>query len=305
MQSLPEPFTSTIANCFGEAGVRWLEALPQIIAACERRWSLHAGEPFQNLSYNYVAPAIRKDGTAAILKIGVPNPELDTEIAALQAYNGRGCVQLLELDQELGALLLERLEPGLPLHHLSNDLEATRIAARVMRRLWRPPPPDHAFPTAAKWAAGLVRLRTRYAGGTGPLPADLVEKAQALFDELLETAAEPMLLHGDLHHENILSATRESWLVIDPKGLVGEPAYETGALLRNIWTNGLAQQPAARIIAQRVEILSEELGLDRDRLLGWGLAQAVLSAWWCIEDRVACWEKAIWHARIIDEIIQG
>ncbi len=96
--------------------------------------------------------------------------------------------------------------------------------------------------------------------------------------------AEPVLLHGDLHHENILAAEREPWLAIDPKGLVGEPAYEVGAWLRNPMPQLLDMPQPGRILARRINQLAEELGFDRARLRDWGLAQAMLSAWWSMED---------------------
>lgn len=221
----------------------WHARLPRRIARYARRWSLDVAPPFPDLSYAYVAPAARADGSAAVLKLAVPDAELTSQVAALRAYAGRGSVRLLRADAARGALLLERLRPGTPLTALAADdpLEATRVAARVMRRLWRPPPTGaRAFPTVAQWAAGLARLRRAHAGGTGPLPADLVETAEAWFARLVPSMAAPVLLHGDLHPGNILRATREPWLAIDPKGVVGEPAYEVGALLRNLTPAELA-----------------------------------------------------------------
>lgn len=93
-----------------------------------------------------------------------------------------------------------------------------------------------------------------------------------------------VVLHGDLHQENILSATREPWLAIDPKGLVGEPAYETGSLLRNTREQILALPDPKPLFARRITLLAEELELDRERIRGWGEAQAVLSACWTLED---------------------
>jgi streptomycin 6-kinase len=238
-----------------------------------------------------------------VLKLGVPNPELLTEIEALRIYDGRGCVQLLAADREQGALLLERLEPGMPLRGADDDDErATAIAAGVMRRLWRPLPPEHPFPSVARWAAGLGRLRKRFEGATGPLPCALVERAEDLFRALIASMAEPVLLHGDLHHDNILAAEREPWLAIDPKGVVGEPAYEVGALLRNPFPEILSMPQPGRILARRVDQLAGELGFDRDRILGWALAQAVLAAWWCLEDRVPGWEGFIECAELLVEL---
>jgi len=108
--------------------------------------------------------------------------------------------------------------------------------------------------------------------------------------------AAPVLLHGDLHHENILAATRQPWLAIDPKGIVGEPAYEVGALLRN----RLDAAPDLRPLqARRLDQLAEALQLDRQRLLSWSVAQAVLSAWWSYEDHGRGWEPMIAYAEVL------
>jgi streptomycin 6-kinase len=296
-------FARTMVSLYGDKGVEWLDRLPDLIAEYERRWSIAVGPPLGGLSYNYVAPAAGVDGRALIFKLGVPNPELLTEIEALRVYDGRGCVQLLAADREQGVLLLERLEPGTALRACTDDDErATAIAAGVMRRLWRPVAPEHPFPTVARWAAGLGRLRKRFDGATGPMPSAMVERAEDLFRELIASMAEPVLLHGDLHHDNILAAEREPWLAIDPKGVVGEPAYEVGALLRNPFPEILGMPQPARILARRVDQLASDLGFDRDRILGWALAEAVLAAWWCLEDHVPGWEGFIACAEIMAEL---
>jgi streptomycin 6-kinase len=294
--NIPVRFVRTMIEMHGDAGQTWLDELPARIAGYERRWAIQVGPPFANLSYNYVAPAVRSDGAPLILKLGVPHPELSSEIAALRLYDGSGSARLSEAEPERGALLIERLLPGSMLLDLTDDDEATRIAAQVMRALWRPAPPapeDAVFPTAARWAAGLQRLRARYDGGTGPLPADMVERAEALFAELLASSGAPMLLHGDLHHENILSAKRAPWLAIDPKGLIGEAEYEVGALIRNPLPRLLELSDVTATLARRFDILAETLGFDRQRMIAWSWAQAILSAWWHIEDHSHGWEPTI------------
>ena len=299
VMTVPSAFARTIRELHGETGDEWLRRLPDLLADCALRWSLTILPPFEPLTYNYVAPAIREDSAEVVLKVGVPNSELLTEIEALRRFDGQGIVQLLDADPELGILLLERLKPGAPLSKLADDELATSIAVQVMRQLWRPAPPEHPFPMVAKWAAGLERLRRRFGGGTGPLPGEWVETAENLFGELIGSMAEPVLLHGDLHHENILSAERQPWLALDPKGVVGEPAYEVGALLRNPIPGLLAQPHPERTLARRVDQLAEELGLERARLVGWGLAQAVLSAWWNVEDHGHGWEWGIACAEVL------
>ncbi|HEX8148131.1 MAG TPA: aminoglycoside phosphotransferase family protein [Pyrinomonadaceae bacterium] len=236
-----------------------------------------------------------------MLKVGVPAAELLSELESLRLFDGRGAARLVDADAEWGALLLERLEPGTPLVALceGDDGAATRAAAGVMKRLWRPVPAAHNFPTAADWGGGLRRLRERFGGGTGPLPRRLVEEAESLFAELLASADEPAVTHGDLHHGNVLAAAREPWLAIDPKGLVAEPAYEVGALLRNPLPQLLRWPHPVRVTERRIAQLSEELKLERARVRGWGLAQAVLSAWWSIEDEGELGEHGYAAAEIL------
>ncbi len=301
MNAVPDGLVGTIVELYGETGIEWLNRLPSLLADCAQRWSLRVLPPFDPLSYNYVAPAVRADGTDVVLKLGVPNPELLTEIEALRLFDGCGIVRLLDADPDQGILLLERLKPGTLLSSLADDAQATSIAAQVMQQLWRPAPESHPFPTVSRWAAGLQRLRDRFDGGTGPFPAAWVERAERLFAELIESMGEPVLLHGDLHHFNILAAERQPWLALDPKGVVGEPEYEVGALLRNPFPHILGVPQASRVLARRVDQLAEELGFDRERLVGWGVAQAVLSAWWSFEDHGHGWEPGIALAEILAE----
>jgi streptomycin 6-kinase len=297
-------FSAAIRAVHGAPGQRWLEELPRRLADLAAQWQLTLTAPAFPLSYNYVAPAVRADGATVVLKLGMPSPLLACEIEALRLAEGRGMAQLLAADADQGALLLERLSPGATLATL-DDEAATARAAEVMQRIWRPAPASHPFPTVQHWAQGFVRLRQRFSGGSGPLPARLVELAERLFDELLASAGEPVLLHGDLHHFNILSAQREPWLAIDPQGVVGEPAYEVGALLRNPFDPLPPFDDLLRIQARRVDQLSEALGFQRQRIAGWGLAQAVLSAWWHVEDNVGSFEQPLAYAKALAALGAG
>ncbi|WP_420645566.1 aminoglycoside phosphotransferase family protein [Candidatus Leptofilum sp.] len=301
MMNLPPHFVKTVTSTFA-GGAAWLENLPNLLAECEQRWGLVVHPTNFTLSYNYVTPATLADGTEIVLKVGVPNRELSTEIEALRLYDGRGCVRLLDADHDKGVLLLERLDPGEMLTIVTNDDEMTRIAALAMQKLWRPLPAEHNFPSVADWGKGLVRLHEEFGGGTGPFDEGLVDTAVSLFTDLLASSGEPVLLHGDLHHYNILSAG-DGWTVIDPKGAAGEPAYEVGALLRNPFT--LFDEPELKqITARRLDILAETLSIDHERLRQWSLAQAVLSAWWSYEDGgdLADWEPTMRLAKVLLEV---
>jgi streptomycin 6-kinase len=301
MYNIPENFSRLMIEMYDDRGIAWLEQLPELIDDCARRWSLTVLPPYP-LSYNYVAPAIRTDGTPVVFKAGMHEDTL-TEIQALWHCDGHGMAQLIEADLERGAFVLERLTPGVSLVGMQDDERATAIAAEVMLELWRGPagavPAGHSFPHIGDWIAGMQRMRAHFGGATGPFPRALVEEAESLFAELLASQAAPVLLHGDLHHDNILSAGRAPWLAIDPKGVVGEPAYEVGALLRNWQPTLFAMPDPGGVTARRVDHLAEMLGIDRYRIRGWGLAQAVLSAWWTIEDGGEDWEQTIACAELL------
>jgi streptomycin 6-kinase len=297
--SVPETLVRSTIDLRGEPGLEWLKGLPVLIADLERRWSIETGPPFPEIRINWVAPAIYRDRTTAVLKLSFPQDKgIKREAEALALFDGRGSVRLLRLDFEVGAMLLERCEPGVPLDTVEDDEEATKIAAGVMEELWRPAPPEHPFPTVADQAKGFERLRRRYEGGTGPLPEALVGHAEALFAELIASQTETFLLHGDLHHGNILSAGRRPWLAIDPKGVIGERAYDTAALLHNP-VELLREPETGRLLRRRIDLLCERLDFDRSRVHRWGLAQAVLAAYWGLEDSGSVWEEALAFARLL------
>lgn len=301
--SIPDSLVRTRTELHGSAGADWARQLPALLADCERKWSLKIGSPFLRLSYNYAAPALRADGVDVVVKVCFPDREFRTEVEALRLYAGRGAVELLDVDLERGVMLLERLKPGTMLLSVEDDEAATSIAAAVMRQLWRPVPEEHTFPSIADWGKGFERMRAYFGGTTGPFPQKLTDDAEQLFADMLNSMEEPVVLHGDLHHFNILAAERQPWLAIDPKGVVGEPAYETGALLRNPWPELRSRPDPKRTLARRVDQLADELGLDRRRILAWGLGQAVLSAWWLVEDHGDdSWKTAIEFAEMLASI---
>jgi streptomycin 6-kinase len=283
MNPIPHKFSDRMIEMYGAQGRDWVANLPTTLDTFAQRWSLTLGAHF-TLSYNYVVPAARADGTEAVLKLGVPNRELLSEIHALRLYNGSGIAQLLEADFKRQVFLIERIRPGVELATLEDDDQRTRIAAKVMQRLWVPVVGDHPLLTVESWTEGLKKLRPYYGGTTGPFPAALVDTAEGIFAEFIPSQGDRVLLHGDLHHWNILAGTRQPWLALDPKGVIGEREYEVGALLRNPDLEVFNRTDLKRLQERRVAILSEMLGFERKRILGWGVAQAVLSAWWSVED---------------------
>jgi streptomycin 6-kinase len=305
--NLSSSFITTILNTYRDDSKRWLAELPALLAEAARRWNLTPGEPFL-LSYNYVCAVTQQaDGTPAVLKLGVPDRELTSEMAALRYFDGDGAVRLLEADPERGMCLLERLHPGEMLATLTDDDQRTHIAADVMLRLWKPIPVGEPAPQGlpfiklSDWFAGLDGLRPHFGGGPGPFPQRILEMAEALIPELFAASSPPLLIHGDLHHFNILSSGR-GWLAIDPKGVIGPPEYEVGPLLINPIPDFLRGGAAVRQAERRIAILSERLGFAPQCIRDWAICHAILSAWWDIEDNGEGSEYAIACAEVYGQV---
>jgi len=308
--NLPPEFISNIQNTFREDGQAFLKALPDSIAEASAKWGLTDIQPAPNLSYNFVAFA-KRGRDWVVLKMGVPNREMKSEMAALRLFNGEGACQLLECDEEKYWMLLERLNPGVMLAAMEDDEEATHIAAEVMKKIWRSGldmADEHRlldqrgkeFIRLTDWFDGLKKLRLMFNGGTGPLNEKLVERVERSVADFFVENHRPVLMHGDFHHFNILSSER-GWLVIDPKGVIGPAGYEVGPLLMNPWGELLNGTNYRLITKRRIDILHEHLGFERERIREWGLAHAVLSAWWGIEDNTG-WEYSLAFAEMLADL---
>lgn len=297
---LPDKFKQNILGLHAKNGEQWLNNLPNLIAEISNDWLITVEKPFPNLSYNFVAPCLRADGTEAVLKIGFneENSIIFSEAKFLKLLGGKGAVKLLQFDENYCALLLERLLPGENLKRIcqTNDEQATGIAIEVMRRLRCKPPEMVEFPMLENWMSGLqTAAKVNFA-------PRMVAKARNYFEELSNTSEQNLLLHGDLHHENILSAGREPFLAIDPKGVIGNIGYEISVFLNNQRRLIQTRQNLSQILAQRVEQFAKSFEIEPLKLRRWAFAQAVLSAWWVFEDTGTSGEKWTTYADIWEEI---
>ncbi|MDD4410064.1 MAG: aminoglycoside phosphotransferase family protein [Candidatus Pacebacteria bacterium] len=286
----------------GELGRQWLKRIPEIVGEMEEKWNIKAGEPF-DLSYNYVVPVEFENGEKAVLKIGLPDDEeFLTEAKALKIYDGDGIVRLYDFDVENMAMLIERVEPGQPLSELVDDIQATKILAGVIKRLDRSFSDDVDFPHVSNWMKGFKGYRERCYGSNGPLPLDLIERAEILSDHLIISMKKEFLVHGDLHHDNVLKGVGGQWIAIDPKGIIAETEYECAVMLRNPQSRIIQSKNLTELLKTRIIILSEELDVDPRRILDWGIVQTMLSAIWIEEDHGMGWDKEIMISRHLAEI---
>lgn len=281
---------------WGEAGARWLATLAAVVAGVERDWDIRVGEPFGGLTFHWVAPATCADGTHAVLKLGLPHTaHLRDEAAALAAFAGSGAVRLLRLDEAAGALLLERATPGTTAAELvrDHDEEATAAAVGVMLRLHASARVQGTLPPLISQRDALLRHCAR--GGSD---APLVLRAAEVFADLVATATDEVVLHGDLHHDNLLRSTREPWLAIDPHGVFGDRGYDIGSLLYN--PDIADRDPLLlSLVPARIEQLASTLALPRDRVVAWGFVKAVLSEVWSAQGGALPGTRALDVARLL------
>jgi streptomycin 6-kinase len=198
----------------------------------------------------------------------------------LDAFEGAGVVRVFE--HLPGALLLERLCPGTRLVDLvlrGDDDDATSVLAAIIGKM-SPRRTIANAPTVEDWGKGFDRYA---AGNQTQIPRPLLLEAQRLHEELCASQSQSRLLHGDLHHDNVLFDADRGWLAIDPKGVIGELEYEVGAALRNPTERPeLFTDPET--IEKRVQGFARTLTLNPGRILAWAFVQAVLSAVWLVED---------------------
>ena len=246
----------------------WLAGLPALIARLEREWSMTAGPAYADATEAYVAEATLADGTPAVLKLLVPRAANVAvhEITVLRLTRGEGCVRLLRDDAERGALLLERLGPalvdaGLP---IERRLE---ILTDLARAVWRPAP-DAGLPTGAakgRWLIGhIAGFGERCAERTRAHAVACAERRIAAHDD-----DRAVLVHGDVHQWNALRAAG-GWQLVDPDGLLAEPEYDLGVLMREDPVELMAGDPW-----DRARWLAARTGTDATAIWEWGVVERV------------------------------
>lgn len=281
------------------AGAAWLVELPAIRTRLEVRWGLVVGPPFTDGMSAWTAPARTRAGADVVLKISLPHVEARDEAAALRHWDGCGSARLLAHAPSDWGLLLERCTPGVSLR--DDDApwpEQLAAGAGVLATLVGRAAPDPAQGVADVLAASgvtamsvacdrgadaLEETAERCRADAAPLAVDpgVVAHAAVLLRELPRSAQRAVVVHGDFNPGNVLRASRgpAGWLAIDPKPLVGDPAFDPWPLLSQVDDPFARPDPVAALRA-RVTLVAVETGLDAGRVAAWGIARAVQSAFW-------------------------
>jgi streptomycin 6-kinase len=282
MGSPLDDFTATTRARIGPDADAWLARVPRFLRELTARWDLTLGEPFTGGVIGFTITAERGSGAEpAVLKLSYPDGWFADETRAIAEVGGDGMVKLLDHDDD-GAQLLERAMPGTSLLDEHDEPEGNELAAGVMQRLWRPAPAGFVTVAeeATRWATSMP---LRHAQQMAPFERPMMELAAETLKELVATQGEIVLLHGDLHHGNVLAAEREPWLAIDPKPLAGEREFDITALLRDRREDILADPDPHGRLQRRFDQLCDLFACDRRRLRDWTFAILVDYALWDFE----------------------
>jgi streptomycin 6-kinase len=295
--SIPSEFARNTITREGEAGRAWIERLPDVAASYLDRWSLTLDGDVLHGYMGIVLPVLRADGEPAVLKVSWQEGDVNWEARTLAAWDGRGAVRLIECDAPAGVLLLERLDPARSARELASGVDAAAVLGAVCRRLAVPAPPGtpRVEELAARWVEQLPRDWERLGR---PFPRASIEEAVATCRELGPDQPD-LLLHGDLVFDNVLRAEREPWLVIDPDGLAGEPAFDSAQFLTNRWSELTAQPDLRTAVRARLAAFAEGAGVDVERARRWAQARNVSEAIWCREHQ----PDAVWFVDALGEVL--
>jgi streptomycin 6-kinase len=260
----------------GEDWSTWVERLPATVRGILEEWQLSVDGQVAHGYCSLVAPVRTTSGRPAVLKVAFPDRESEHEALALQHWHGNGAVQLLRADPHRRALLLERLHD----ETLTEvwDLDACEVVGERYARLHVPAPPQLRRLTTelGRWQ-GQLRAMPRNA----PVPRRMVEQCLAIASDLVaDDATDGVLVHGDLHYDNVLAGDREPWLVIDPKPMSGDPHFEPAPMLWNRWDEVVGPGDARNAVRRRFHTLVDAAGLDEDRARDWVVLRVVLNAVW-------------------------
>jgi len=291
MMRLASPVVRLRAESLGDVGRRWLEELPDTVAKLEARWRVSLDRSLSGGTAAFVGSGRTMDGVPVVLKIGVPDPAIRTEIGTLDRAKGRGYVRLLAHDESRGAMLLEALGQSLSNSGLSPEQQLGILSA-LASTAWTVARPE-AGPAAMpiNKAAELRDLVDRLWRDLDPVcPASVRDEALACADRRAAAfdPAECVVVHGDAAAANALRvlAPREGgetgFVFVDPDGFVGESAYDLGVALRDWCTELSAAEDPRALIASFAELLSAPSGVSAQTILDWAYLERVSTGLFCL-----------------------
>ena len=291
---LPPDKQRAILRLFGDDGRAWIAGFPDLLKQCVARWGLTlTGRASAGWPTNVIFYARGPAGESWVLKLGHPHPEMYTEMIALEHYAGRATPGLVEASRELGAILMARIQPGTTFRGQDSSIRRSKTPLTLMADLPVPCDAMAGLPLFDEWLGrAFGEFRDRFTADHGYHRH--IDRAEAVFDDLRRRHPDNWLLHGDLHHENILLDSERGWVAIDPKGVIGPKVMECGRFLHNFLEDEIdgaarfaeaSQEQLYRVMAVRIETFATTLGITRRDLASANYVDAVLSFCWTVNDQ--------------------
>ncbi len=226
---IPEYFIQQASRHFGQG---WVVKLPGYLDRAQDKWHLTNCRPVNNLSINLVCYAQSEIYGEVVLKLRGPDDERRNESIALKLFDGHLTCDLLAADEGTAALLLERIMPGNDLRTLPDKKEQLEVGAELIANLPIPVDATRGLPTYRQWISRAIET-TRSLYDPDYRFISLMISADELFSEICPPGSPQYLLHGDLHHNNILQSNHDRWQAIDPLGVIGSPFMASARFIEN------------------------------------------------------------------------
>ncbi|MBA2654078.1 MAG: phosphotransferase [Gammaproteobacteria bacterium] len=276
-----DEFARNIINIYGEPGRKWLTDLPEIIKILSIKWQLNYISPVGNMTYNYVAKAISQTDTPLILKISCDPEIIAPEKEALMYFYGKGSIKLIDYSEDHNAILLHQAVPGVTLksfYPARPEFVMDNYVSTMQQLHQKELSSKSNFGHISAWLEALDECDSTQ------MPKNLLEEAVSLKNKLLNSLNKPVVLHGDLHHDNILQ-DGEEWLAIDPKGIIGDAEFEIAAFDFITKSELQSNSDIKKLFEQRVNQIAKKSNLNPQRIKDWIFVRLILSAAWSIEDK--------------------
>jgi len=274
---LHDTFIKNIYATYGEEGKLWLSNLSAHLERLSAQWNFQMIHPVKDISYNFVA-VVKLQSRLAILKTAPASARLIAEAEWLNVHK-KNVPMIFHIDKENNAYIMEKLEPGISLKYLvkeGNDEKATQIISQVILGLQSADTSHQMnYQHISDHISSFAFLR-------GHIDANIIDRAESIFKDLCRDRSNDVILHGDLHHDNILQSDT-SWSVIDPHGYIGHPCAEIGPMIFNPLDCFPKYASTQSIIETRLNILAEILSFDLKQIKAWAFCLALRSAAWDIE----------------------
>jgi streptomycin 6-kinase len=268
---IPSHLIAKVLKVSPHSGQKWIDSIPCLIEHLISIWNVeNLSVVDEDFSTNLVIKGFQKT-IPIVVKLIFDSKEYINQKNSMVFYRGKGMVSLINFNDAHQALLMECVEPGFPLSSDPMGISDVNIASALMKKLHECPiQDDHQF-------KDLTSIISRLENVNHDFYPHHINKAQILSHDLMHSQNHQVLLHGSLHHFNILSSHHHGWIAIDPNGCVGDPAFEPGAFIRNPITGYHAYPNDLKpMLVNRINGFAFNLNLSKERIMKWAYVQAVI-----------------------------